>query len=199
MIGGGARARIEELARLVNMSARLDDLVRTYSLGMRQRIGIAQALLADPAVLILDEPTNGLDPAGIQEMRELVRRLPSEFGITVFLSSHLLGEVEQVATNVGILSQGQMVFQGTAKEITADELDTRRGRGAPWNFGSLIYPRRVSMSRSFHGRAGQGPRPYIRAQSMPSSSLAHTAGGSNSQVRTTRVRTFMPARAAGLK
>src|SRR4029077_8437447 len=77
-----------------------------------------QAMLGRRDLLVLDEPTNGLDPAGIQEMRQLIRRLPSEFGITVFLSSHLLGEVEQVATHVGILSQGQLVFQGTAKDVS---------------------------------------------------------------------------------
>src|SRR5262249_56879608 len=90
MIGDGASARIEELARLVRMDGRLDDLVRTYSLGMRQRIGIAQALLADPAVLILDEPTNGLDPAGIRNMRELIRHLPTERGPAGLVSSPIL-------------------------------------------------------------------------------------------------------------
>lgn len=92
-------------------------LVRHFSLGMKQRLGLALALLADPELLILDEPTNGLDPAGIQEIRELMRSLSTEHGITVFVSSHLLSEVDQLATHVGILSQGTLVFQGTAQAL----------------------------------------------------------------------------------
>jgi ABC-type multidrug transport system ATPase subunit len=88
-------------------------LVKTYSQGMRQRLGLALALLAKPDLLILDEPTNGLDPAGMIEMRELIRRLPDEYGVTVFLSSHLLGEVEQIATHLGIIGRGQLLFEGT--------------------------------------------------------------------------------------
>jgi ABC-2 type transport system ATP-binding protein len=92
-------------------------LVRTYSTGMKQRLGIAQALLGDPELLILDEPTNGLDPAGIHEIRELVRGLPNSRGVTVFLSSHLLSEVEQIATHFAILSGGDLKFQGTRDEL----------------------------------------------------------------------------------
>jgi ABC-2 type transport system ATP-binding protein len=84
---------------------------------MRQRLGIALALLGAPRLLVLDEPTNGLDPAGIHEMRQLIRRLALEEGITVFLSSHLLGEVEQVATHVGIIGRGQLLFQGALDEL----------------------------------------------------------------------------------
>jgi ABC-2 type transport system ATP-binding protein len=84
---------------------------------MKQRLGLAHAFLGKRELLILDEPTNGLDPAGIQEMRSLIRRLPSEHGVTVFLSSHLLTEVEQVATHVGMLSQGELVFQGSSEEL----------------------------------------------------------------------------------
>ena len=79
--------------------------------------GLAQALLGQRELLVLDEPTNGLDPAGINEMRQFIRRMPAEFGITVFLSSRLLSEVEHVATHVGILSQGALVFQGSASDI----------------------------------------------------------------------------------
>ncbi|MBP1896371.1 ABC-type multidrug transport system ATPase subunit [Paenibacillus lactis] len=93
--------------------------VRSYSLGMKQRLGIAMALIANPKVLILDEPTNGLDPSGIQEVRELITRLPREFDITVLLSSHLLSEIEQVATWVGIINQGELIFQGPLQELTA--------------------------------------------------------------------------------
>src|SRR5262249_56863956 len=118
MIGDGASARIEELARLVKMDGRLDDLVRTYSLGMRQRVGIAQALLSDPAVLILDEPTNGLDPAGIREMRELIRRLADERGLAVFVSSHLLAEIEKMVDRIAIVHRGRTLASGTLADLT---------------------------------------------------------------------------------
>ena len=91
--------------------------VREYSLGMRQRLGLALALLNKPELLILDEPTNGLDPAGIHEMRDLIRRLPDEFGVTVFLSSHLLSEVEQIASHIGIIHEGKLLFQGPLAEL----------------------------------------------------------------------------------
>ena len=100
------------------MDERLDGLVRTYSLGMRQRVGIAQALLSDPAVLILDEPTNGLDPAGIREMRELVRRLAGEHGLAVFVSSHLLSEVEKMVDRIAIVHRGRTLATGTLAELT---------------------------------------------------------------------------------
>lgn len=99
-------------------------LVRAFSLGMKQRLGLALALLAEPELLILDEPTNGLDPAGIHEVRQLLRAMPAEHGVTVFLSSHLLSEVEQLATHVGMLSQGEMVFQGTVESLA----ERRRSR-----------------------------------------------------------------------
>ncbi|HQR47391.1 MAG TPA: ABC transporter ATP-binding protein [Thermoanaerobaculia bacterium] len=118
MLGGGARERIPELAELVKMTGRLDDTVRTYSLGMRQRIGIAQALLGDPAVLILDEPTNGLDPAGIREMRELIRHLADERGLAVFVSSHILSEVERTADRIAIVHRGRTLARGTLSELT---------------------------------------------------------------------------------
>ncbi len=118
MVGDSARGRIAELADLVRMTGRLDDTVRTYSLGMRQRIGIAQALLGDPSVLILDEPTNGLDPAGIREMRELLRHLADERGLAVFVSSHILSEVEKVADRVAIVHRGRTLATGTLSELT---------------------------------------------------------------------------------
>jgi ABC-2 type transport system ATP-binding protein len=99
-------------------------LVRNFSLGMKQRLGLAMALLARPELLILDEPTNGLDPAGIHEVRQMLRAMPGEHGVTVFLSSHLLSEVEQLATHVAMLSQGAMVFQGTVASLS----ERRRAR-----------------------------------------------------------------------
>jgi ABC-2 type transport system ATP-binding protein len=122
MIGDGARGRIDELAALVKMGGRLDETVRTYSLGMRQRVGIAQALLSDPAVLILDEPTNGLDPAGIREMRELIRRLADERGLAVFVSSHLLAEVEKMVDRIAIVHRGRTLATGTLAEVMAGGL-----------------------------------------------------------------------------
>jgi lantibiotic transport system ATP-binding protein len=101
----------------MGLTAAAHRLVRQYSLGMRQRLGLAIALLGEPELLILDEPTNGLDPAGIQEIREMVRRLPEQDGITVFLSSHLLHEVEQIASQVGILRAGRLVSQGSPEEL----------------------------------------------------------------------------------
>ena len=97
---------------VVHLQDAANRLVRGYSLGMRQRLGLALALLGRPRLLILDEPTNGLDPAGIKEIRELIRQLAAEHGITIFLSSHLLPEIEQVASRIGVISRGRMVFQG---------------------------------------------------------------------------------------
>lgn len=114
---GAPKTDVDRVLAIVGLTYARRKLVRQFSLGMRQRLGLAQALLGKRELLILDEPTNGLDPAGINEMRELVRSLPGEHGITVLLSSHLLGEVEQVATDVGILSRGHLVFQGTVAEI----------------------------------------------------------------------------------
>jgi ABC-2 type transport system ATP-binding protein len=113
---GIGHERVEEVLELVGLTARADDNVRTYSLGMRQRLGIAQALLRDPAVIILDEPANGLDPAGIREVRELLRTLGNE-GRTVFLSSHLLSEVQQVCDRVAILSRGRCIAEGGVDDV----------------------------------------------------------------------------------
>lgn len=110
---GAPVSLIERALQIVNLSADAHRCVREYSLGMRQRLGLALALLNEPELLILDEPTNGLDPAGIHEMRALLRSLPAEYGITVFLSSHLLSEVEQLAQQLGIIHQGKLLFQGT--------------------------------------------------------------------------------------
>jgi ABC-2 type transport system ATP-binding protein len=101
----------------MNLTKDADRRVREYSLGMRQRLGLALALLNKPQLLILDEPTNGLDPAGIHEMRALIRKMPEEFGVTVFLSSHLLSEVEQIASHIGIIHEGKLLFQGTLAEL----------------------------------------------------------------------------------
>ena len=114
---GAEKHLIDRALEIVKMTQAADRLTRHYSMGMKQRLGLALALLNEPELLILDEPTNGLDPAGIHEMRQLIRALLDEYGITVFLSSHLLSEIEQVATHIGIVNHGRLIFQGTLKEL----------------------------------------------------------------------------------
>ena len=118
-----AHARIDGVLDRVGLSDRADDRVKSYSLGMRQRLGVARALLADPELLILDEPTNGLDPAGIHEFREMVRGFVED-GMTVLLSSHLLDEVEKVADYVAIVDRGRVVLQGSIADMHAESEHT---------------------------------------------------------------------------
>ncbi|HEY5582893.1 MAG TPA: ABC transporter ATP-binding protein [Ruminiclostridium sp.] len=115
------KERISQVIDMVGMEHRINDKVSTYSLGMRQRLGIAQALLCKPKLLILDEPTNGLDPAGITEFRNLIRHLALEDGMTVFVSSHLLSEAQQMCDSVAILKHGTIVKHTTVKEILESE------------------------------------------------------------------------------
>ncbi|WP_026118574.1 ABC transporter ATP-binding protein [Nocardiopsis salina] len=115
---GLSDGQVLRAVRTVRLQDHLDRRVATYSLGMRQRLGIALALAREPRILILDEPTNGLDPAGIEEMRGLLTHLAGR-GITVVVSSHLLGEIDRTATVLGILGQGRMLFQGTREELLA--------------------------------------------------------------------------------
>jgi ABC-2 type transport system ATP-binding protein len=114
--GGG---RIDEVLKLVDLTSRADDRYSAYSLGMRQRLGIAAALLDDPPLLLLDEPANGLDPAGIVAMRHLLRRLASE-GRTILVSSHILGEMQQLADEVAIIDRGHLVRQGRLSQMLGD-------------------------------------------------------------------------------
>ncbi len=109
--------RIDEVVQMVELSDRIEDKVKTYSLGMRQRLGIAQALLAQPKLLILDEPTNGLDPAGIREMRQFIRRLSREEGISIFISSHILHEVQLLCDRVAIIDHGKMIWTGPVDQL----------------------------------------------------------------------------------
>jgi ABC-2 type transport system ATP-binding protein len=118
---GVPKRQIEEVLQLVDLTDRARDKFATYSLGMKQRLGVAAALLKDPELLILDEPTNGLDPAGMADMRDLIRRLGSGER-TVLLSSHLLGEVEQICDRVGVIFRGRLIAESTVEDF--------RGQGA---------------------------------------------------------------------
>jgi ABC-type multidrug transport system ATPase subunit len=125
-LSDGKKTDITRVLQLVGLEEDANRVVRQYSLGMCQRLGLAIALLNHPDVLVLDEPINSLDPAGIHEMRELFQHLREE-GVTLFISSHLLSEIEQIATVIGIIRQGKLIFQGTPKELRAQ------------------YPRRLSI------------------------------------------------------
>jgi ABC-2 type transport system ATP-binding protein len=115
------RKRIEEVIEWVGLTGREDSKVRTYSHGMRARLALAQALLPNPELLILDEPSDGLDPEGIHEMRHTILRLHRELKLTILLSSHFLSEVEQICTRIAVLNQGRMVFEGTLAETKRRE------------------------------------------------------------------------------
>ena len=134
MSGGIGAERIAEVVRFVELEDAIDAKVKTYSLGMRQRLGIAQALLHRPKLLILDEPTNGLDPAGIRDLRRTIRRLAEEAGLAVFVSSHLLSEIELMCDRVAIIQKGRVISVGAVRELMeqyADQVDwqiAERGR-----------------------------------------------------------------------
>jgi ABC-2 type transport system ATP-binding protein len=115
-LGGIPLERCQELLNLVDLGERGGDKYKTYSLGMKQRLGIAAALLPNPKLLILDEPTNGLDPAGIQEVRDLLEKLSSD-GVTVFVSSHLLSELEMISKHLVMLRKGEVIFSGPIQEL----------------------------------------------------------------------------------
>ncbi len=115
--GPQTHERIAPALRRVGLSERADERVKKYSLGMRQRLGVARCLLADPQLLILDEPTNGLDPGGIQEFREMIRAMVEQEGRTVFISSHLLDEVEKICDHAAIVDRGKILMQGAISEL----------------------------------------------------------------------------------
>jgi ABC-2 type transport system ATP-binding protein len=140
---GWPASRADWALATVGLARDADRLVRGYSLGMRQRLGLALALLGEPELLVLDEPTNGLDPAGIHEVRGLVRRFAHELGVTVFLPSHLLAEVEQVATHVGIVGGGRLIYQGTLAAL--------RERYREHTFLRLDDPERAAALLAAHG------------------------------------------------
>jgi ABC-2 type transport system ATP-binding protein len=116
MVGGVPASRVDDLLKLVNLNERGKDKYKSYSLGMKQRLGIASTLLTDPALVILDEPTNGLDPAGQREIREIIPRLAQD-GHGVLLASHMLHEVEQVSDKVAIVRRGELITEGGVDEL----------------------------------------------------------------------------------
>lgn len=124
---GLPKSSVTEALETVGLTPYKDRLARKYSLGMKQRLGLAGALIGKPPILILDEPTNGLDPVGIHEIRTLIRTLPQKFDCTVLVSSHLLSEVELMADDIGILNHGQLLFEGSMEELKFDA----RGEGFP--------------------------------------------------------------------
>lgn len=114
---GLPKSNVKDAMELVGLTQFKNRLAKKYSLGMKQRLGLAGALIGRPPILILDEPTNGLDPVGIHEIRTLIRSLPEQFDCTVLVSSHLLSEIELMADNVGILNHGRLLFEGTLNEL----------------------------------------------------------------------------------
>ncbi|WP_040984401.1 ABC transporter ATP-binding protein [Oceanobacillus jeddahense] len=114
------KEKVEEVLQIVQLEDRADDKVRTYSLGMKQRLGIAQALLGDPSLLVLDEPANGLDPMGIRELRELILRLNEEFGMTILISSHLLDEIQRVCEQLVVIREGEVLWTGPMENLARE-------------------------------------------------------------------------------
>ena len=111
---------MDDALELVGLTEFGDRLVRKYSLGMKQRLGLAGALIGRPPILILDEPTNGLDPAGIHEIRNLIKELPKMYNCTIKISSHMLSEIELMADDIGILNHGKLLFEGSIEELRAE-------------------------------------------------------------------------------
>jgi ABC-2 type transport system ATP-binding protein len=148
--GRVTHAEIEEVVRFVGLEERIHEPVRVYSHGMKQRLALAQALLPRPDVVLLDEPSQGLDPEGIQEVRRLILRLNQDRGITVLLSSHLLSEVEQLCRRVAILNQGRLVFQGKWSELASATKrfrlrvnDWEKTRAVLQKFGAVLAEKEI--------------------------------------------------------
>ena len=169
---GAPSEEIERVAELVQLSHRLDQRVGTYSLGMRQRLGIAQALLGSPRLLILDEPANGLDPAGIREIRELLRKLATERQMSVFVSSHLLGEIEMMCDRVAIIHHGRILRDGPVKELISSRQEME------FRVGDVERAAQIVREKGFEFRADTD-RLWISIDENDAPSLvaALTAGG----------------------
>lgn len=146
--GGVQKKRVEEVLDIVDLRDRARDPVKVYSYGMRQRLGIAQALLPTPELIILDEPTNGLDPQGIQQTRKLIRRLRDELKLTVLLSSHLLTEIEQLCNRVGIIHEGRLLYEGGPETLVTRGLYKVRVDDLSRAFEVLTTKPGVTVSRN---------------------------------------------------
>lgn len=154
---------IDRALDIVGLSQVANKRVGHYSLGMRQRLALARALLGDPNLLILDEPVNGLDPSGISEMRSLIRSLPKEYGATVLLSSHILSEVEQIADYCALINRGETIFQGRLKDLIADAKATLSiASDDPEN--TVLFLRSKGLAAEINDDFIQAPASYSRQQ-----------------------------------
>ncbi len=142
-------ARIDRLLNQVGLAARATQRVKGYSTGMKQRLGLAAALLGDPDLLILDEPTNGLDPSGMHEIRQFIRQLADEQGKTIFLSSHLLGEIEQVCDRVAIINLGEIVREGAVEDLLSDKTYLRI-EAQPLDKASAVLGEHWTVAKNEH-------------------------------------------------
>jgi len=140
-----AEAELREAVHFVGLDARINDPVRVYSHGMRQRLALAQALLPRPDLVLLDEPAEGLDPEGIHEMRHLILGLNREHGMTVLLSSHLLSEVEQICDRIAVLNQGRMIFEGNWTDLTGTAVRYRID-AEPWDRAETVIAARPELN-----------------------------------------------------
>jgi ABC-2 type transport system ATP-binding protein len=136
-------ARLREVIDWVGLTGREKSAVKTYSHGMRTRLALAQALLPNPELLILDEPSDGLDPEGIHEMRQTILRLQKELGLTILLSSHLLNEVEQLCTRIAVVQKGHKVFEGTLRDVRGERSWVRLRTSEPERMRAQLYHLRM--------------------------------------------------------
>ncbi len=184
---GVPRKDVARVLEIVDLTAARNRKVGQYSLGMKQRLGIAMALLGDPKLLILDEPTNGLDPAGIQEMRSLLAQMPAATGATVLVSSHLLGEMEQLVEQVGIIDHGKILFEGPLRELQ------RHSRGKISL--RVLEPQKAVPALQAHGLAprlekGAFTLPPLRDQDLAALVRALAAAGAGVVGLTTHTKTL---------
>jgi len=162
---GVPKSRIDEVLEIVRLKDAANKKVKGFSLGMKQRLGIAASLLHNPELLILDEPTNGLDPSGIIEIRNLLKRLPSEYGMTIIISSHLLSEIDQMATQVGIVSKGKMIFQ--------DSIEAMRKSAQPKVFIKVSDAEKGWRSLVAHGIKAEHKEGLISLDECSDEKVAH--------------------------
>lgn len=183
--GGCDRREIDRVLEIVGLRERAGDRVKTYSHGMKQRLGIAQALLGNPELVILDEPTTGLDPQGIKEVRHLIKALSAEHAMTVFLSSHLLSEIELTATSMAIINRGKLVVQGGVHALLNDGVHVVRIDAAPLDGAEMVaqqFPGVVKLEKE-----NGALTVHMRADAVAELNAALVAQG-------IRVRSLIPKR-----